>query len=262
MSEETTEPSRRRGIYLLPNLFTTAALFCGFYAIISAINGSMLNEPVRFEYAAIAIFIAMVLDGLDGRVARMTNTQSDFGAEYDSLADMVSFGVAPAMVMYLWVLNEIGKIGWFAAGWFAAFIYVVMGALRLARFNTQVGVADKNYFQGLASPSAAGIMASTVWAGAENGIDPTNIVWLAFIITLFSGLMMVSNFRYSSFKGINFKDKVPFITVVLTVLALAVVAQSPAIVLFCIFWVYALSGPVMTLRQIYIKRAEKKAKQQ
>jgi len=248
---------RRRGIYLLPNLLTASGLFCGFYAIVSAINGTLNDEPARFEYAAIAIFVAMILDGLDGRVARMTNTQSDFGAEFDSLADMVSFGVAPSLVMFLWALADISKVGWVSPGWFAAFIYTVMAALRLARFNTQVGIADKRYFQGLASPSAAAIMASTVWLGADYGIEPSSVSWLAFLITLFSGLMMVSNFRYHSFKGIDFKGKVPFISIVITVLVFALVALKPPLVLFVVFSVYALSGPIFTLVRLYQHREKR-----
>ena len=248
------EKKRRLGIYLLPNLFTSAALFCGFYAIISAIDG-------RFDVAAIAIFIAMIMDGLDGRVARMTNTQSDFGAEYDSLSDAISFGVAPSIVMYLWALASIGKVGWFAAGWFAAFIYTVMAVLRLARFNTQIGSADKNYFQGLASPAAAAIMASSVWVGVDYGYKGADVSWLAFIVTIFSGLMMVSNFRYHSFKGIDFKGKVPFVSIVLVVLVFTVVALKPPLVLFVIFSLYALSGPVFTLVRISRHRAQRQKKE-
>src|SRR2546423_13548609 len=172
---------RRRGIYLLPNLFTTAALFAGFYAIVQAMNG-------RFDYAAIAIMVAMVLDGLDGRVARLTRTQSAFGAEYDSLADMVSFGAAPALVMYEWALRDMGKLGWVAA-----FVYVAGAALRLARFNTMLDVADKRWFTGLPSPAAAALVAGFVWIMDDYAIDPSTVRWWAWAVTLFAGLTMVSN---------------------------------------------------------------------
>src|SRR5512141_2663444 len=177
---------RRRGIYLLPNLFTTAALFAGFYAIVQAMNGN-------FDQSAVAVFVAMVLDGLDGRVARMTRTQSAFGAEFDSLADMVSFGAAPALVMYEWVLRDLGKLGWVAA-----FLYCAGAALRLARFNTLLEVADKRWFQGLPSPSAAAVVAGLVWVVDDLGYDPDALRWVAFGLTLFAGLTMVSNLRYYS----------------------------------------------------------------
>ena len=183
----------RKGIYLLPNLFTTGALFSGFYAVVAGMDGN-------FENAAIAIFVAMVLDGLDGRVARMTNTQSDFGAEYDSLADMVSFGVAPALVAFSWALQDLGKIGWVAA-----FVYCAGAALRLARFNTQLAVADKNYFTGLASPAAAAIVAGNVWVFSESGTSGADIAWWMAIIVPLTGLLMVSNFKYHSFKVSVFK---------------------------------------------------------
>src|SRR5689334_3768014 len=149
----------RRGIYWLPNLFTTASLFSGFYAIVQAMNG-------RFETAAIAIFVSMVLDGLDGRIARLTHTQSEFGAQYDSLSDMVSFGAAPALVMYVWALKDLGKLGWIAA-----FVYCAGAALRLARFNTNIDVIDKRYFQGLPSPMAAALLAVLLWVFDDLGID-------------------------------------------------------------------------------------------
>ena len=190
---------RRRGIYLLPNLFTTAALFAGFYAIVQAMN-------VNFDQAAIAIFVAMVLDGLDGRVARMTRTQSAFGAEFDSLADMVSFGAAPALVMYEWVLRDLGKLGWIAA-----FVYVAGAALRLARFNTLLEVADKRWFMGLPSPSAAALVAGLVWVVDDLAYDPNDVRWLAWAVTLFAGLTMVSNLKFYSFKTVNLKRSVPFV---------------------------------------------------
>ncbi len=236
---------RRRGIYLLPNLFTTATLFGGFYAILTAMNG-------RFEHAAIAIFVAMVMDGLDGRIARMTNTQSDFGAEYDSLADMVAFGLAPALVIYLWALTDLGKLGWLAA-----FVYTAATALRLARFNTQVGIADKRYFQGLPSPSAAAIIAGAVWVGADNMIDGVALAVPVAILTTITGLLMVSNFRFSSFKEIDLKGKVPFMVVVAVMLAFAILLLQPPIVLFLVFTVYAVSGPIVTLFQMRKRKADR-----
>lgn len=241
--------ANRRGIYLLPNLLTTAGLFAGFYAVVASMQG-------HFENAAIAIFIAMVMDGLDGRMARMTNTQSDFGAEYDSLADMVSFGIAPSLVIYNWALTDIGKFGWLAA-----FVYVICAALRLARFNTQVETADKRYFQGLASPSAAAILAGLVWVGAEYqwDVEPWGIY--IGILTLISGLLMVSNFRYSSFKEVDWKGKIPFIGVLIIVLVFIFIAMDPPSILFGGFALYALSGPIMTLWRIKdIKEERRKRK--
>lgn len=193
--KNNTNSSPTRGIYLLPNLLTTAGLFAGFFAVVSSMNG-------HFEHAAIAIFIAMIFDGLDGRVARMTNTQSEFGAEYDSMADMVSFGIAPGLVAYNWALSGMGKFGWLAA-----FVFVAAAALRLARFNTQVGVADKRYFQGLASPAAAGVIASLVWLGTEYELNGQDFGLVLGVITIVSGLLMVSNFRYNSFKDVDWKEK-------------------------------------------------------
>ena len=224
---------RRRGIYLLPNLFTTAALFAGFYAIVQGMNG-------RFEYAAVAIFIAMVMDGLDGRVARMTNTQSAFGAEYDSLSDMVSFGVAPALVIYEWSLKGLGKLGWIAA-----FVYCVGAALRLARFNTTVDVVDKRYFQGLPSPAAAALIAGLVWVVHDFGISGADARWFAGALTLFAGITMVSNIPYWSGKEINLRKSVPFIVVAAVALGFALVSFYPPGVLFVLFLAYALSGYVM-----------------
>jgi CDP-diacylglycerol--serine O-phosphatidyltransferase len=223
---------RDRGIYLLPNLFTTGALFAGFYAVVQAMNG-------RFEHAAVAIFIAMVLDGLDGRVARMTHTQSAFGAEYDSLSDMVSFGVAPALVIYVFALQGLGKVGWIAA-----FVYCAGAALRLARFNTQLDEAttDKRFFQGMPSPSAAALIAGFVWVMVEYGVDGHDVRWLAAAIALFGGLTMVSNFRYYSGKEINLRKSVPFFVILLVVLAFILVSTSPPEVLFGVFALYGLSG--------------------
>src|SRR3954470_8490521 len=225
---------RRRGIYLLPNLFTTAALFAGFYAIVQAMN-------VNFDYAAVAIFVAMVLDGLDGRVARMTRTQSAFGAEYDSLADMVSFGAAPALVIYEWVLRDMGKLGWIAA-----FVYVAGAALRLARFNTLLEVADKRWFQGLPSPSAGALVAGFVWIIEDLGLDPNGLRWLAWFVTLFAGLTMVSNLKYYSFKAINLKKSVPFVAMFLIVLFFALLSYQPPLVLFAAFVAYGVSGYVVS----------------
>jgi CDP-diacylglycerol--serine O-phosphatidyltransferase len=225
---------RRRGIYLLPNMFTTAALFAGFFAIVQAMN-------VNFDQAAIAIFVAMVLDGLDGRVARMTRTQSAFGAEFDSLADMVSFGAAPALVMYEWVLRDLGKLGWIAA-----FVYVAGAALRLARFNTLLEVADKRYFMGLPSPSAAALVAGLVWVVDDLGYDPDALRWLAWAVTLFAGLTMVTNLKFYSFKTINLKKSVPFVAIFLVVLFLALLSYQPPLVLFAAFVVYAISGYVVS----------------
>lgn len=227
----------RKGIYLLPNLFTTGALFSGFYAVVAGMNG-------HFENAAIAIFVAMVLDGLDGRVARMTNTQSDFGAEYDSLADMVSFGVAPALVAFSWALQDLGKIGWIAA-----FVYCAGAALRLARFNTQLAVADKNYFTGLASPAAAAIVAGNVWVFSQSGTPGADIAWWMAIIVPLSGLLMVSNFKYHSFKGLDLRDKIPFIALLAIVLALAIVSIDPALVLLGVSLIYALTGPAVAVKE-------------
>ena len=221
---------RRRGIYLLPNLFTTAALFAGFYAIVQAMN-------LRFDQAAVAIFVAMVLDGLDGRVARLTRTQSAFGAEYDSLADVVSFGAPPALIVYEWALKGMGKLGWIAA-----FVYVAGAALRLARFNTMLEVADKHWFTGLPSPAAAALVAGFVWIVDDYGIDPSTLKWWVWCVTVFAGLTMVSNVPFYSFKSINLKKSVPFLAVFVFVLVIALLSYQPAIVLFAGFVGYALSG--------------------
>ena len=238
---------QRRGIYLLPNLFTTAGLFAGFYAVIAAIRGD-------FESAAIAIFIAMIMDGFDGRIARMTNTQSDFGAEYDSLADMVSFCLAPALVIYQWALLDMGKVGWMAA-----FIYAACGALRLARFNTQIGIADKRYFQGLASPAAAACLAGWVWVGSSGHVDIDIASNFALPLTFVCGILMVSTLRYHSFKELDLRGKVPFVVILILVLGFALVAIDPPLVLFVGFLAYALSGPVFTLTKL---RQHKSGRQQ
>ena len=224
---------KRRGIYVLPNLFTTAALFAGFFAIVQGMQGD-------FERAAMAIFIAMVLDGLDGRVARLTNTQSAFGAEYDSLSDMVSFGVAPALVMYEWALKDLGRLGWIAA-----FIYCAGAALRLARFNTTLEVIDKRFFQGLPSPAAAALVAGLVWVMLLADVSGYDVRWLACVLTIFAGLTMISNIRYYSFKDVNLKKSVPFFVIAAIALGFALVAYSPEIALFSFFVVYCLSGYVL-----------------
>ncbi|MFT6311330.1 MAG: CDP-diacylglycerol--serine O-phosphatidyltransferase [Porticoccus sp.] len=230
---------RHKGIYLLPNLFTLAAMFAGFYSVISAMNG-------HFEIAAIAIFIAMILDGLDGRIARMTNTQSAFGAEFDSLADMVSFGVAPALVSFTWALSSLGRIGWAVA-----FIYVAGTAIRLARFNTQIETADKSYFTGLASPAAAALVAGMVWICNDYGLVgedlPLVVAILAAITTALAGVLMVTNIPYSSFKEIDFKARVPFVTILVVALGFAVITVDPPLILLVLFGGYALSGPVILI---------------
>ena len=235
---------RRRGIYLLPNLFTTAALFSGFYAVVQAMNQ-------RWENAVVAIFVAMVLDGLDGRVARLTRTQSEFGEQYDSLSDMVSFGAAPALVMYEWALQPLGRLGWIAA-----FVYCAGAALRLARFNTNIGVVDKRYFQGLPSPAAAALVAGFIWMIVDFGFKPDEIVrWIAFVVTLFAGLSMVTTAPFYSGKDINLKRSVPFAAVLLILFAIVLVSFDPPTVLFGIFVVYGLSGYVLWLLRLRRARA-------
>jgi CDP-diacylglycerol--serine O-phosphatidyltransferase len=250
MSEEPNPtPKRRRGIYLLPNLFTTAALFAGFYAITAALKQN-------FELAAIAIFVAMILDGLDGRVARMTNTQSLFGAEYDSMADMISFGAAPALVVYIWSLAGLGKLGWVAA-----FVHCAGAALRLARFNTQIGTADKRFFQGLPSPSAAAILAGFVWLCTQYEIDGDNLVVVYAVagFTIATGLLMVSNFRYYSFKDVDLRGRMPFLKAIIIMLLFAFVFTNPPLALFLFFTGYAISGPAVTLIMLRRKRQERKS---
>jgi CDP-diacylglycerol--serine O-phosphatidyltransferase len=230
--------NKRKGIYLLPNLLTTAGLFSGFYAVVMSMNN-------HFESAAIAIFIAMIFDGLDGRVARITNTQSNFGAEYDSMADMVSFGMAPALVAYNYGLTELGKVGWLAA-----FIYVAGAALRLARFNTQVGIADKRFFQGLASPAAAALVAGMVWVGVDYDINGNEIGLIVALVTGLSGILMVSNFKYNSFKEVDWHGKVPFVAILVVLLIFVIVSTAPSLVLFIVFVLYALAGPINTFRTV------------
>jgi CDP-diacylglycerol--serine O-phosphatidyltransferase len=221
---------RAKGIYMVPNMITLAALFGGFYSIVMAMNG-------RFEFATVALFLSMVLDSLDGRVARMTNTQSAFGEQMDSLSDMVSFGAAPALVAYIWTLSTIGR--W---GWIAAFVYLACAALRLARFNVNTGVVDKRYFQGLPSPAAAALVAGFIWLMTDLEIAPGEVTWAMFAITLFAGLTMVTNVPFYSFKDLSLKKSVPFAAIVLVALGIAVINIHPPTVLFGLFVVYGLSG--------------------
>jgi CDP-diacylglycerol---serine O-phosphatidyltransferase len=221
---------RRKGIYILPNLFTLAALFGGFYAIVMAMND-------RFDLAAIGVFSAMVLDSLDGRVARMTNTQSAFGEQMDSLSDMVSFGAAPALIAYEWALKGLGR--W---GWIAAFVYCACAALRLARFNVNTAVVDKRYFQGLPSPAAAALVAGFIWVMNDQGIKGPEVTWAMFAVALYAGLTMVTNVPFYSFKDVQMKKSVPFAVIVLIALGIAVINIDPPIVLFGLFVVYGLSG--------------------
>ena len=244
-----TEKKPHRGIYLLPSILTTFGMFAGFYSIIASINGD-------FSIAAISIMIAMMWDTLDGRVARLTNTQSDFGAEYDSLADLVSFGMAPSLLVYEWSLSDLGRIGWLAA-----FIFLACAALRLARFNTQVGISDKRYFQGLPSPAAAGVIASMIWLNFWNfeyfsGIA-TFSYYIGVSITIICGLLMVSNVRYYSFKELDSK-KASFRFLLVIVLSFIVLLSKPNIFLFTGFFLYMLSGPFITIIGLYKKRIEKK----
>jgi CDP-diacylglycerol---serine O-phosphatidyltransferase len=236
---------RHRGVYLLPNLFTTANLFAGFYAIINAMNGN-------FYVAAAAVFVAMVLDSLDGRVARLTNTQSAFGAEYDSLSDMVAFGVAPALLAFEWALGSMGKVGWMVA-----FIYVAGAALRLARFNTQIGTTDKRFFIGLASPAAAGVVAGTVWAFSDFGIKGSNMAFGVAVLVAAAGMLMVSNIKYYSFKDLDLKGRVPFVAILAVVLLFAVVFSDPPRILLIIFLAYAASGPLQYLLQLRRRKSVK-----
>jgi len=231
---EGGETVRRKGIYLLPNLLTTAAVFCGFFAVISGMQG-------KFEIAAISIFFAMIFDGLDGRVARLTNTSSEFGVQYDSLSDMCSFGVAPALVSFAWASDQLGKIGLAAT-----FVYVACAAIRLARFNTMVETADKNYFTGLPSPAAAALVAGMVWLGHDVEVT-TTIAIIAAAVTALSGLLMITNLKYNSFKTLDLKGRVPFSKIVLIVGAFVVIAMNPPWALLLIMAAYALSGPAARL---------------
>lgn len=242
MTDEPDQPAKsdaigirkpRKGIYVLPNLFTLAALFGGFYSIVMAMNG-------RFEQAAIGVFCAMVLDSLDGRVARMTNTQSAFGEQMDSLADMVSFGAAPALIAYVWALTGLGR--W---GWIAAFVYCACAALRLARFNVNTAVVDKRFFQGLPSPAAAALVTGFIWLMTEAGIKGAEVSWVMFGLTLYAGLTMVTNVPFYSFKDVSFKRSVPFAVIVLIALGIAVINIDPPTVIFGLFMLYGVSGYVL-----------------
>ena len=221
---------RRKGIYVLPNLFTLAALFGGFYAIVMAING-------RFDLAAVGVFCALVLDSLDGRVARMTNTQSAFGEQMDSLSDMVSFGAAPAIISYVWALQGLGR--W---GWIAAFVYCACAALRLARFNVNTSVVDMRYFQGQPSPPASALVAGFIWVATDLGIKGTSVAWPTFALALYAGLSMVTNVPFYSFKDVHMKKSVPFVVIVLIALGIAVINIDPPIVMFSLFIAYGVSG--------------------
>jgi CDP-diacylglycerol--serine O-phosphatidyltransferase len=237
----------KKGIYLLPNLFTTFGIFFGFYGIISSMSGN-------YSDAGFAIFVAMLMDSFDGRVARMTNTTSAFGAEYDSLADMVSFGVAPALIAYNWgALEQLGKFGWLAV-----FVYVVCGALRLARFNVMPETIDKKYFQGLPIPAAAGVVVGLVWFGEKMHLDGSSYSMLVALVTVGCGLLMVSNFRYHSFKEVDWKGKVPFVSLLLMVLIVVMVAINPPLVLFPAFSIYLISGPIVTFMQLQKIRSQRK----
>lgn len=238
--EQVAAPTlRRRGIYLLPNAFTTANLFCGFFAIVMAMN-------LKFDYAAVAIFAAMLLDSVDGRVARLTNTQSEFGAQYDSLSDMLSFGAAPALVVYEWSLRGMGKLGWLAA-----FVYCAGAALRLARFNTNIGVVDKRYFQGLPSPAAAALVTGFIWLMDDLRFTGTELSWFSWTITLYAGLTMVTNVPFYSFKEVNFRKSVPFIAIFLIVLVFVLISSDPPKVLFGMFVLYGLSGYVIYFWRLF-----------
>lgn len=228
--DEAVTRKRRKGIYILPNLFTLAALFGGFYAIVMAMNG-------RYDQAAIGVFCAMVLDSLDGRVARMTNTQSAFGEQMDSLSDMVSFGAAPALIAYVWGLTSLGR--W---GWIGAFVYCACAALRLARFNVNTAVIDKRFFQGLPSPAAAALVAGFIWLMNDAGIEGIDVRWITFALMLYAGLTMVTNVPFYSFKDISMKRSVPFAVIVLIALGIAVINIHPPIVMFALFVIYGFSG--------------------
>ncbi|KTD03766.1 CDP-diacylglycerol-serine O-phosphatidyltransferase (phosphatidylserine synthase) [Legionella geestiana] len=242
------KPSRdsHTGVYLLPNLFTTASLFAAFYSLVASLKG-------QYEPAIVAIFIGMVADGLDGRIARLTNTQSAFGAQYDSLSDMVTFGVAPPILMYSAFLNQLGKLGWLVA-----FLYTAAVALRLARFNTQLETADKRYFQGLACPPAAAVTASLVWVCQENNFQGFGVTVFVAVIAVLIALLMVSNVRYYSFKDVDFRGRVPFLHVLVMVILFIAIASHPALVLLSGFGLYAMSGPIQTL--VAIQRVRRAAR--
>lgn len=234
------------GVYLLPNLFTTASLFAAFYSIVASFKN-------HYEAAIIAIFVGMIADGLDGRIARLTNTQTAFGAQYDSLSDMVTFGVAPALLVYSWSLQLLGKFGWLVA-----FIYTAAVALRLARFNTKVETADKRYFQGLACPAGAALVSSFIWLCDYHEFHDLSVSIVTAIITIITAALMVSNIRYYSFKEIDFKGKVPFLYLLLMVILFVAIAANPSLILFSGFVVYALSGPIQFLLKLNRIRKQRK----
>ncbi|MCF6289113.1 MAG: CDP-diacylglycerol--serine O-phosphatidyltransferase [Proteobacteria bacterium] len=251
-NDNDSQKPRSKGIYLLPNLFTTGALFAGYYSIIASING-------KFEIAAIAVFIAALLDGLDGRVARLTNTQSEFGEQYDSLSDLISFGLAPSLLMYNWSLHSLANIHPIMGkiGWLVAFIYAVSGALRLARFNVHIGTVDKNYFEGMPSPAAAALLCSFVWVAVDHEFTGESLNYVVLAITLFAGLMMVSKIKYYAFKTLPFKETVPFVWILLLVFIFVLLALAPAKVLFVVFTSYSLSGVLLSVYEFKQKRAKK-----
>ena len=244
--QPSPERRRRRGIYVLPNLFTTLGLFAGFYAIVAAGRG-------QFDSACMAVFASIITDGLDGRVARLTGTETDFGAEYDSLSDMVAFGIAPALLIYYWALQHLGKVGWLLA-----FVYAAAAALRLARFNTQPQVYGKQYFQGLPSPAAAALVTSATWAGHNYGFPAWAGTPLAVLVAAGGGGLMVSNFRYHSFKEIDPRGRIPFFVAVLMAIGIAVISTDPPLVLLLLFMTYAISGPALTVsRRRRLRRARR-----
>jgi CDP-diacylglycerol---serine O-phosphatidyltransferase len=236
--ESAVMKHRRKGIYILPSLFTTGNLFAGFFAIVTAMQGN-------FEYAPIAILVAIVLDALDGRVARLTHTESEFGVQYDSLVDMVSFGLAPALVMYAWALGGLEKLGWLAA-----FIYVAGAGLRLARFNVQVGTVDKRYFRGLPSPAAAALVMGFIWVLHSSGVPGREISLIALAVTVIAGCLMVSNIRYRSFKDLDLRGRVPFVAILALPLVFVLIVLDPPQVVFAVFAAYAISGPVGWLMRL------------
>ncbi len=248
VDEQPSQKLRHKGIYLLPNLFTVSALFAGFYAIVAATKG-------HFDTAAIAIFVSMVLDGIDGRVARLTHTQSEFGAQMDSLSDMVCFGITPALVLYTWSLSVLGK-----PGWLAAFFYAVCTALRLARFNSQAQSDNKRYFQGLATPAAAGLVASAIWVSVKYSIPGADVALPVMIMAIVLGLLKVSTARYRSFKDIDLRNKVPFIFILFIVLVLVLISFAPPDTLLFVFSVYVISGPIMSLWSMRKKQHVKKVR--
>lgn len=244
---------RKRGIYLLPNLLTTGCVFFGFLGIILGMDG-------EFGQAAIAVLVAMLFDGLDGRVARLTGTDTDFGVQYDSLADMVSFGIAPALIVYNWALGDTSSVLlWDNGGWLAAFLFVACAALRLARFNTQSGVSDKSYFQGLPSPAAAGVVVTLVWFGERVGLSSYEAAIPAAIVTIAAASMMVSNIRYDSFKELDIRYRVRFPVIVGLVVAVILIAVHPPTALFFGFLAYLLSGPILTIVRLRQHRSERRS---